>query len=329
MRWSAADQRTPLAPHKKPQKKEIPRPPRVNAAILSTMKTMIGERTTAPPPTHREICAFARILAREEKIEDPAKLALLEQPEKAPSRAEDELLFCWYEDYLKRAKYLLCHPEERLSPEKAEILYDCRTAPPTKKPKPGRYPPAPEPTFEQVCEFARVLAMDDGMLNRDFLRLISWRSGERLKMAGRTFAKYQPKAWEYRHKAREGLAERMRSDHRNTLRRLHRAALRKKERAYRWTRKPQDAPVPQRRGPPRWLTERTNERARAHSPPGQAPPAEPSLERPDGCDREEPLSYPGGGHWRGVLRRRTRWNPLPQCAATFLGIRIANRVGGR
>ncbi len=56
----------------------------------------------------------------------------------------------------------------------------------------------------------------------------------------------------------------------------------------------------------------------AHAPPEASPPGGREhfpAESPEARDRELILFCPGGGHRPGALRKRSLWNPLPQCAA--------------
>ena len=244
----------------------------------------------APPLTHQEICAFALTLAHEEQIEDPAKLALLSHPEQTPLREEDELLFCWYEDYLYRAEYFILHPESQEPEDDPEVIYDSRTIPPQKQPKPQRYPHPPRPARREIHEFARVLAFDKGDTNRNLLRLIAWWAGETnppLKMTEKTFQKHIWTAQAYWEQASDQLTERMKQDYRRRLRRQHREKQRSKQRAYRWTRRPPTRANTQSRS--------TTQSPRSTSPPNFFPPVEALPPHPYRCPRETLLCYSGGG----------------------------------
>jgi hypothetical protein len=151
-----------------------------------------------------------------------------------------------------------------------------------KKPqnKPVRYPDPPTPTFQLVCAFARDLAVNDNLTNRNLLRLISWLSHEKLKMSGKTFAKHLPTAMHYREKVWTILTDVMKNHHRALLRKQHREKLRNKQKGYHWTRHPVN------RKPQTPALRITN-------PPRQIPPPEESP--PDPRIGELLLCYPGGG----------------------------------
>ncbi len=266
-------------------------------------------RAHAHTPTHKEVCDFALALALDEGVEDRAKLDLLHWPENAPPPAGELYTYEWAMEFREKARIALT---ERMNPEgEMEILYDCldpRFAVKRKRKK-SRYPPAPTPTWEATVEFARVLAIDAGEVNRHLLRLIGWTTGQRLKMPGKTFGKYLPRAMACFDRAWTLLAERMKLDHRWRLRRLHREKLRKRQKAYRWTRHPQRKPVTRpfflrkERARPRPL--QSARASRAQDPPCLPLPVE----------TEILLFSPGGGHRPGALRQRSLRNPLPQCAA--------------
>jgi hypothetical protein len=134
-----------------------------------------------------------------------------------------------------------------------------------------------------VCAFARDLAVNDNLTNRNLLRLISWLSHEKLKMSGKTFARHLPLAMEYREKARSILTRVMKNHYRGMLRKQHREKLRNKQKAYRWTRHPVNR-KPQ------------TPALRIVDPPRRIPPPEESpLMRPERRTREILLCYTGGG----------------------------------
>ncbi len=295
-------------------------PYRVNAATIPIMETNDPAARRAAQPTPEAVCDFALVLAIDEGVEDEAKLASLRRPENPPAPDGGTQPYGWAAKYKEKARIALA---ERMAPGELEILYESPPNPfqeqPRKREKKNKYPPAPVPTWEEVVEFAKVLAMDEGNMNRNFLRLIRWTSGERLKMTGKTFARHFHAAMAYRDRARQLLTERMALDHLWHMRRLRREALWKKQRARRRTirlfRQKSQTPPPCRQP---FLSGAV--RPRAPDPP----PTEPiRLEEVSGKYhkrriRETILIHAGGGQRPGALRQRSLWNPLPQCNAPLL-----------
>ncbi|MDR1745569.1 MAG: hypothetical protein LBS30_07445, partial [Planctomycetota bacterium] len=295
---------------------------RVNAVMFMGMETNI--QTHAPIPTHQEVCDFALVLAIDAGPEGRARLALLHRPENASPPAGETSACKWAMAYREQARLALTR---RMDPGEPESICERSPVPlVVKRRRKTRYPPSPVPTWAEVVEFAKVLAFDEGDVNRNCLRLIEWTSDEQLKMTGKAFAKHLPTALAYRDKARRLLTERMELDHRRRLRRLHREKRRKKQRGRQWLRwplrRPQNATSPRHRGIPLWLTARATAALRSHSPPDRLLPASPSVQRSYECRREELLCCAGGGHRPGALRQRTLWNPLPQCGTAFIDKRI-------
>ncbi len=294
--------------------------------MIASMDSII--QAHAPTPTHQEVCDFALTLALDAGVENRANLDLLHWPENTPPPAGELYAYEWATKFREKTRTALT---ERMNPGERETLYNCFdpsfAAKRVRKVRKHRYPPAPTPTFAEVAEFARVLAMDAGDVNRNLLRLIGWTSGEHLKMTGKTFAKYLPPAQAYWNMAWELLTERMALDHRWRLRRLHREKLRRRQKAYRWTRRPlsrpEDAAPSRRRGLPLWRAARAHTAPRSHSPPGRILPVSSSVTRSDECRLEELLCCTGGGHRPGALRQRSPWNPLHKCDTRFIDNRIA------
>ncbi len=292
----------------------------MNTPTITIMDTKTQAQALITP-THQEVCDFALAFAADAGEKDKAILAFLRWPEHAPPPARDAHAFEWAMELREKARTALTNRlNSGLTPE---ALHERRWGAflRSRKFKKSRYPPAPIPTWEAVVEFATVLAWEECRTNRNFLRLIAWSPGDRLKMTGKTFAKHLQAAVAWRDKARVMLTQWMERDHRSCLRYLHRKKIREKQRNYRWTRYPlrraQPATPSRRRGTPLWLTTRININAAPHSrpPPECIPPAPPSL-------KEVLLCFPGGGHRRSALRQRSRWNPLPKCVTTFFDNRI-------
>ena len=293
------------------------------------METNEPAARCAAQPTDKEVCDFALVLAIDEGVEDEAKLAALRWSENAPAPDGGAQPYGWAAKYKEKARIALA---ERMAPGELEILYD---SPPgsfgvkqgkaakqekqrkrRKKRKKSKYPPAPFPTWDEVVEFAKVLAVDDGNVNRNCMRLIKWTPGERLKMTRKTFARHLRTALAYRDKARQLLTERMELDHLWLMRRLRREALWKKQQKRRWTiqlfrqkSKPCGSSQPSRSQP--FLS--GSVRPCAPDPPESIRPAEASASRRKRRIRETILTYAGGGQRPGALRQRSLWNPLPQC----------------
>ncbi len=286
------------------------------------METNEPAARRAAQPTDKEVCDFALVLAIDEGVEDEAKLASLRWQENAPAPDGAAQPYGWAAQYKEKARIALA---ERMAQSEVEILYESPPNPfkeqQRKREKKNRYPPAPVPTWEEVVEFAKVLAVDEGNVNRNCIRLIRWTPGERLKMTRKTFARHLQTALAYRDKARQLLTERMELDHLWLMRRLRRAALWKKQQKRRRTiqlfrqkSKASDRLPPPRR--PSFLS--GGVRPRAPDPPNPNRPAEASENRRKRRIRETNLIYAGGGQRPGALRQRSLWNPLPKCATPLL-----------
>ena len=279
------------------------------------------ESAQAPTPSYHEVCEYALFLAIDEGEDDKAKLALIHWPENTPPPPGDARNHEWAEGYRKLARNIIA--EDLKKPKTFEILYEC---PPhlvlTRRKWKGRYSPPPYPTWEQITSVARELAVDEGDINRNLLRLIGWRAGDHLKMTDKTFAKHLSKALAYRDQARKYLVERMEQDHRWRQRQLHREALRRKQRGYRWTHWPSRNKSQQQSQPKRsWHPPPFRPSApRATDPPDLFPPAADPATHPRRCIRDPLLEFSGGGHRPVALRKRPPWNPSPNAPQRSLVI---------
>ena len=188
----------------------------------------------------------------------------------------------------------------------------------SKRPLKERIPPPPSPTEEMVDKFAIEMARENNIVNKNLLRLITWRPGVDISdIPVRTIIKHLLAAQTHWGNASVLLKRSIEENHALLLRRLRRCGHRERTRF--WTKAPLrhgQTPPPRRRSyvPPIILEKH------AHAPPGASPPGgreHDPAESPEARDRELLLFCPGGGHRLGALRKRSLWNPLHKCGTTL------------